>query len=101
MKRHGIKYYDGGVELLQSELLPMFGIIRYILVHYNHFYLACNVLHTVCFNSHFHAYEVSNNTDYTLCTHSDLVDPYVLSVYTLSTLSTCSIPMKYHIIENN
>ena len=95
-----MKYYDGGVVLLQSQLLPLFGKIRDILVHRNHFYFACNVLHTVCFNSHFHAYEVSNSKEYTLCTHSDLVDPYVLSVYTLSSFSTCFIPMKYHIIEN-
>ena len=95
-----MKYYDGGVVLLQSELIPLFGIVRDIFVYHNQFYFGCNVLHTVCFNSHFHAYEVSSSKEYTLCTHSELVDPYVLSIYTVSSFSTRFIPMKYHIVEN-
>ena len=38
----------------------LFGIITDIVVHHaDHVYFVCNVLHTECFNSHFHAYEVS------------------------------------------
>ena len=86
---------------MQSDLLPLFGIITDIVVHHaDHVYFVCNVLHTECFNSHFHAYEVSKTKDYDFCTHSDLIDHHVLSLYSLSSYTTCFIPMKYHLEEN-
>ena len=70
----------------------LFGIITDIVVHHAD--------HVYCFNSHFHAYEVSKTKDYDFCTHSDLIDHHVLSLYSLSSYTTCFIPMKYHLEEN-
>lgn len=97
----GIKYYKEGVVVLQSNLLPVFGVIIDIIVHQAQYHFVCNVLHTECYNSHFHAYEVSKgSTEYTICTHSELVDHHVLSRYNLPTSPSQFIPLKYHIIEH-
>ena len=93
----GTKYYKEGVVVLQSNLLPLFGVITDIFVHSAEYYFVCSVLHTECFNAHFHAYETSNTSmEYILCTHSDLVDHHVLSHYNLSTSSSQFIRMKYY-----
>lgn len=97
----GTKYHKEGVVVLQSHLLPLFGIIADILCRCaDHYYFVCNVLRTECFSSHFHAYKVSKTKEYVLCTHSDLVDHHVLGLYSLSSYATCFIPMKYHLVEN-
>lgn len=86
--------------VLQSNLLPLFGVLIDIFFHNAEYYFVCSVLHTECYNAHFHAYEVSNApVEYTVCTHSDLIDHHVLSRYNLSTSSSQFIPMKYHLIE--
>ena len=87
--------------VLQSNLLPVFGVIIDIIVHQAQYHFVCNVLHTECYNSHFHAYQVSKgSTEYTICTHSELVDHLVLSRYNLPTSPSQFIPLKYHIIEH-
>ena len=72
-----MKYYDGGVVLHQSELIPLFGIVRDIFVYHNQFYFGCNVLHTICFNSHFHAYEVSSSKESILNLLIPMFSPFI------------------------
>lgn len=96
----GTKYCKNNVLVLQSNLLPYFGTIEEILHHSEQFYFVCKDLHTECFSSHFHSYEVtSGETSYTFCIHSDLADHYPLSMYTLNSHSMY-VPMKYYVIED-
>ena len=98
----GIKYAKENIVILESNLLPLFGIIIDILCINNHFYFVCCTLHTECFSSHFHAYEVSkhSSTNIIFCSHSDLIDHNVLGLYTLQTSPNYFVPVKYHLIEN-
>ena len=86
--------------VLQSNLLPLFGVIKDILFHCDEYYFGCCMLDTQCYNAHFHAYEVTSTSEYILCTQSDLADHYVLSYYNLSTSSSQYIPVKYHLNEH-
>ena len=97
----GTNYHKEGVVVLQSNLVPLFGIITDIMVHENQYYFICNTSHMECFNHHFHAYEVSKcPVDFAITTASDVVDHNVLTPYSLSSHSTYFVPMKYHIVEN-
>ena len=84
------------------DLLPTFAVIKDI-VAYNvdEFYFVCEVLDTVCFAQHFHAYEVAYKTpkEITICTQSSLPDYSVLGLYKLTSNSTIYVPLKYHIME--
>ena len=88
--------------MLESNLLPLFGIVEDIIVHNSDQYFVCNTLHTECFVSHYHAYEVTKDstTDFVICSYSDLVDHHVLSLYSLPFHSNYFVPMKYHLVEN-
>ena len=96
------KYCKGRVVVLESHLLPIFGIIVDIVIHNSDHYLVCDTLHTECFVPHYHAYEVTKKctSDHVICTHDDLVDPHVLGLYTLPSHSSYFVPMKYYIVEN-
>ena len=98
--KDGTKYLKEVVVVLQSLMMPIFGIIKDIVVHCADYFFVCNMLHTECFSSHFHAYEVSKTNDYILCTHSDLADHHVLDLYHLSSYTTGFIPVKYHLFKN-
>ena len=89
--------------MLESYLSPVFGIIVDIIVrNSDQYYFVCDTVHTECFSSHFHAYEVVKNSvaEFVICSHSALVDHTVLALYTLPSHSSYFIPMKYHIVEN-
>jgi hypothetical protein len=53
---------------------------------------------TECFLSHYHAYEVSKDSSYSVYTASDFADYHPLCMYVLSNNKKV-IPLKYHIIE--
>ena len=83
--------------VLESNLLPLFGIIIDILYVSEHYYFVCSTLHT-CFVSHFHAYEVSkcSSSNTVFGRHSVLVDHNVLSLYSLSSTNNYFVPVKYN-----
>ena len=87
--------------MVESNLLPVFGIIMDIIWISNECYFVCKKLHTECFISHFHSYEVSENpSDIILRNHSDLADYNVLSYYTLSSRLNYYICLKHHLVED-
>ena len=76
-------YKPGGVVVLEVNVVPVFGIIRNILVvNAEDYYLICEILYTELFNCHFHSYAVCNNaTEYAISKVECLADHYYLSCY--------------------
>ena len=96
----GTKYAKEDVVVLESNLLPLFGIIIDILYVSEHYYVApCS---TEFLSHNFHAYEVSkcSSSNTVFGRHSDLVDHNVLSLYSLSSTNNYFVPVKYNLIEN-
>ena len=54
---------NNSVVVINSDLLPTFGVIKDIEVDsfYSHYFVS-EILHTICFSSHYQANEVSLNT---------------------------------------
>jgi hypothetical protein len=98
----GTTYRHGSVIILNSYLLPEFGIIRDILViDTNDYYFVCEVMETIQLVSHYHAFEVATDVSHSnvnICKQSTLVDHTVLGLYTVN--STNFVSLKYHIVEN-
>lgn len=95
----GTKYNRESVVILESNLLPEFGIIIDIICNSDQYYFVCKHLHTECFSPHFHSYEVSIDDNIVICNPSDLVDYNVLSLYRLSSHPNYFVSLKYHLIE--
>ncbi len=78
----GTRYTSGDVVVATSDLLPQFGIIQEIIVH-NLCYFLLKLLHTICFSTHFHSFEVINNSPpvFSVIKPSDLFDHCVLGLY--------------------
>ena len=87
------------VVVLDSDLLPQFGIIHDIVVTdvYQPL-LVCEKLTTGCFSHHYHAYEVIRLEPpvFCICKQSELYDYSVLSIYHVFSLY---IPLKYFLVE--
>ena len=86
--------------LLKSdqEDLPMFGTLKHIaVVEVNRYYFIVELLHTVCYNPHYHAYEVTTQGQLTVVQLSELADHHPLSVYTTNHLRF--VIMKYHVVQ--
>ncbi len=97
----GTKYSKGSVLVLESDLVPLFGVIQEVHCVSNQYYFVCKCFHTECFSAHFHAYRVTKiDGELRYCTISDLSDHYPLSVYTLNS-NQMYVCMKYYIIEYN
>ena len=59
----GTRYVCGSIVLLSSDFLPIFGFVTDIIVlDVENYYLVCEVLETVCFNSNYHSYEVCHDS---------------------------------------
>lgn len=96
----GTKYRKGCVLVLESDLVPLFGVVEEIHCVSNQYYFVCKCLHTECFSPHFHAYKVTKNfEELRYCTISDLSDHNPLSMYTLVS-HQMYVCMKYYIIED-
>ena len=97
---NGTKYSPHNVVVLEVTELPTFGVID-IVSSGASYYLICEVMFTVCFNHHFHVYEIHNDDapEYVVCRQSELADHYVLSKYTVS--GKDFVPLKYHLIESS
>ena len=83
--------------------LPMFGEITHVIVtNVNQYYLISDILHTVCFDPHFHAYEVEHNAVPThhIIQPSSLIDHHPLGIYTCKNPQpTLFVSLKYHVIS--
>ena len=99
----GITYNHGSVVVLNMDTVPTFGVVCDIFVfNTNMYHLLCEVLFTVCFSHHFHAYEVSKQVpaDIICCEQSDLHDHTVLQLYTIASQPhSLFVPLKYEIME--
>lgn len=94
-------YKNGAAVILESPLIPVFGVIIDIVVcHVDSCYFIVQEYTTHCFVPHFHSLEVSAITPalYRTCKVCDLADYYSLCIYTTSS-GTKLIPLKYHLIE--
>ena len=87
--------------ILSVDLVPTFGLISDIIIlDVDDYYLVCEPLHTECFRSHYHAYEVSKNTT-TSCVfvkQTHLANHCVLGLYHHN--FTDFVVLKYHLSEN-
>ena len=79
----GTTYKPGGIVILSADTLPTFGVISDIIIfNTTNYFLVTQVMHTVCFNSHFHGYEVEfDEQHYTFVKQENLVDHNVLGLY--------------------
>ena len=98
---NGTKYSPNSVVVLGVAELPTFGVITDLVSSGAKYYLVCEVMFTICFSYHFHAYEVQNADDpeYVVCQQTELFDHYVLSKYTVA--GNDFVPLKYHLIESS
>ena len=87
--------------VLEVTELPTFGVITDIVSSGARYYLVCEVMFSICFNHHFHAYEVhkGDEPEYVVCCQTELADHYILSKYTIC--GKDFVPLKYHLIESS
>ncbi len=99
----GTLYKPGGVVVLHVDNVPVFGnIIDLFVLTVDDFYFVCEILHTECFNPHFHAYQVckADKIQYHICKVSHLSDHYCLSKYQLSSYSSSwFVSLKYYLVD--
>ena len=104
MRIRGTLYSVGTVVLTKFiEDMPVFGRIVDIVLHESTKpLLVIDLLETMCFNKHFYAYEVKENTirAFYLCTQSDLADYHTLSIYTPQNSHQFMIPLKYYVLTD-
>jgi hypothetical protein len=78
------------------DLMPKFGVIKQILVYKDVVYFYYDETVTVCFNQHYHAYEITlNHCEVNCIKHSDLIDYHPLTVSHLNSLKL--VTLKYHV----
>lgn len=97
----GTVYKTGSVVVLTSSLMPQFGtIMNIVMLNVDDYYFVCELLCTVNFSEHFHAYEVTRNSviHLVICKQSELVDHHVLGMYSVAAKHLVSL--KYHLMEN-
>ena len=66
------------LDVKQDSSQPVFSLIREILYISNQCHLAVGLLQVVDYNPHFHAYEISTQSDTMLCSFEDLHDYHPL-----------------------
>ena len=84
-------------------MLPEFGLIIDILTVDRTPYFCCDCLDTVCFNHHFHSFEVTQSmpSKVEIIKHSHLTDYHPLTnSHIPSDPNSKFVCMKYHIVEN-
>lgn len=81
---------------------PVFVQIRAILFPPGHLhpFLVGDRLQTICYNEHFHAYEVATLPAVDIFVQSDLVDHHILSLYQpFNDHTTFMLPLKYYVLD--
>ena len=86
--------------MLSMNLVPNFGLIHDILVFdVDTYYIVCEELVTLCFQSHFHSYEVMHKESMTfsISKTSSLIDHNVIGLYNRS--GSNFVTLKYYLVE--
>ena len=83
----GTTYKSGGVVILSTDSedgIPTFGLIIEILItDVDKYFIVCEIMHTDCFCTHYHAYKITqdSNPSYAFVKQNDLCDHAVLGLY--------------------
>ena len=74
----------GGIVVLSMNLVPNFGLIHCFDV--DTYYIVCEELVTLCFQSHFHSYKVMHkeSMNFSFSETSSLIDHNVIGLYNRS-----------------
>lgn len=80
--------------------MPVFGVIKEIFKISRDYFVVCNVLNTLCFVSHIHAYEVNYSQTVEIIKISLLYDYHPLGLYHSPLDNSLVVSLKYHIVEN-
>ena len=88
----------------KQEDLSVFGLVQCVIaMEVDSYFFIVLVLHTICFNTHFHVYEIEypSSPNYTVVKPLDLVDHHPLEFYTCTFLnqSLQVVSLKYHVIS--
>ena len=97
IKVRGAIYRSGAIVVLSVDFLPIFGLITdIIIIDVNNSFFVGEVLHTECFNSHYHAYKVSRDPlpKFSFLKQSHLADHAPLGLYRKS-----YVVLKYYVAE--
>lgn len=98
----GTTYGYGDVVVIDTDLLPIFGVVEDIIMDECHcYYLVMQELHTISFVPHFHSYEVIEQSPkvYRIRKPCNLYDHAVLSRYQVAPRKSFFIPLKYYLVE--
>ena len=90
----------GSVVVINSDLLPTFSIINDIVVDsFNSHYFDLEILHTICFSSHYHAHEVTMTIPplFELVKSSDLYNHSILYLYSIPHCHSFFVRLKYNL----
>ena len=99
----GTRYSHGNVVVIDTDLVPEFGIIEDIIVDaLMCYYFVLEKLHTVCFSNHYHSFEVIKHVpkEFFICKPSDLFDHAVLGLYHIPQCHSLFVCLKYYLVEN-
>ena len=99
----GSTYRPGNIVVIDSSLIPIFAkIVDIILIGYDRIcFFLCKCHATLCFNSHFHAFETEELEEWIVIKQAVLFDHHALSAYSLQTYPNVTfITLKYYIPEN-
>lgn len=89
----------------KEDDLPEFVLVEHIIaVDVENYFFIVLILHTICFNPHFHAYEVEHPSipELSVVKLTDLADHHPLGLYTCTMLnhSLLLVSLKYHVISS-
>ena len=92
----GTRYRCGSIVMLSIDFFPVFGFVTDIILLDT---FLCEVLTTICFNSHYHSYEIRHDSSPSIyfVKQFNLADHNVLSMYTKNTCHF--VPLKYNVIK--
>ena len=93
---NGTTYKPKNVVALSMYMsMPVFGeIVSILTTDVSECYFICELLQTVSFNTHLHAYEVERQKfpiPIIVCRHQDFADPHVLAIYHISNLKLITL----------
>ena len=79
---------------------PQFGVIEDIILHNGPLFIL-EPLQTVCFNKHFHAYEVVPTPvrTFLVVTQINLADYHPLGIYQVQNSRKSFVPLKYYVLD--
>ena len=93
LELNSIEYKEAIVVLAAEEdELPVFGEIQHVVaVDVDSYHFVIVILHTICLQPHYHAYEVScpSNSEYVAIEPTELVDHHPLGLYTCTSSDQC------------